>query len=426
MMGMQEKTKSYLDSLGMYGWQLGLDRMWAIAEALGHPQHCYRSIHIAGSNGKGSVARMLERLFLEAGIRTGLYTSPHLITPLERIRINGEDILPDQFEAALWEYKPLFDSQQATYFEVLTALAFHLFAQMQVELAIVEVGLGGRLDATNILTPTCSVITSISLEHTKELGNTIDAIATEKAGIVKPGVPCCLGELPEPARDRIQAICAERGAELILASAVAEAREIIVEPFGSEFQLLLNRRQAEISLPLPGRHQVDNARLAVCAASTILPGDSVLESTRRALATLQIPGRFQVISNRPLQILDVAHNPDSFLRLLQHLDGHFSQRRVVLVAGFLADKDSRLMLEQMRGRPYTLICTQPHSERALAADALYQTAQACELEAEVESDIVAAVGLARVKAGYDGVVVVTGSHYVVGPYLQNHLKKAAC
>ena len=262
-------SQRFLDNLGFFGWQLGLQRIEKLCEFFGQPQLKYPTVHIAGTNGKGSTAAMLAAIGQAAGLRTGLYTSPHLVRLNERIQINGVPVSFQEIEDVLASCRVLIEKMQATYFEALTIIAFQIFAQRKVELAIIETGLGGRLDATNVVQPEVSVITSIGLEHQKYLGRTLAVIAAEKAGIIKKNVTCVSGVRQPTAREPIRRRCRQQRVPFYELSECCVLHNISVQPSGLQFSLASPRfdlNLINLVSALRGQHQAGNAALAVLAA----------------------------------------------------------------------------------------------------------------------------------------------------------------
>jgi dihydrofolate synthase/folylpolyglutamate synthase len=330
-----------------------LRREQALLHQLDDPQNAYGITHIAGTKGKGSTATMIAAILQAAAIRTGLYTQPDLHTFRERMRVNGELISATavaHLAATVREaYFRIGDSlgSYITY-EIATALAFLYFREAEARHAVIEVGLGGRLDATNVVLPLVSVITSISYDHMQVLGNTLAAIAGEKAGIIKPGVPVVTSARVPEALDVIRRIAAERGAPLILVGEESDkcAYRYRLESVDSEhstFTVLTPRGEYQgLELGLMGEHQLENATAAVAAVHTLEEGSSLTipdDAVRRGLRTARWPARLQVIGHAPWLVVDSAHNADSFAKLFAALRRHFTYRRLILVLGLMSDKD---------------------------------------------------------------------------------------
>ncbi|MDZ7360901.1 MAG: bifunctional folylpolyglutamate synthase/dihydrofolate synthase [candidate division KSB1 bacterium] len=416
-------SQRFLDSLGFFGWQLGLERIEKLCEFFGQPQLKYPAVHIAGTNGKGSTAAMLAAIGKAAGLRTGLYTSPHLVHLNERIQIDGVPVPFAEIEAALQSCRPLAESLQATYFEVITAIAFEIFAQRQVELAIIETGLGGRLDATNVVQPEVTVITSIGLEHQKYLGRTLAQIAGEKAGIIKKGVPCISGVRQKTARQPILKRCHELRAPLYELQDQAKIKEVFNHPDGLQFTLDLpnfNLNLNNIACALRGRHQVNNAASAVFAAALLRKKYFQLtdDALRRGLQTVFWPARLQLIQTQPAIVADAAHNAAGMRVLVQNLQEIFKYRRLLVVMGLLDDKPLPPILRAWKNlRPHFFLATPP-TTRGRPAIELVQAAKKLGLQAEAFDSPATAFAQARENSRKDDLLCMTGSHYLIGALMK--------
>jgi dihydrofolate synthase/folylpolyglutamate synthase len=369
-----------------------------VLEALGNPERAYRVVHVAGTNGKGSTCAMIDAGLRAAGVRTGLFTSPHLIEPTERIQIDGIPVSQSDFERAfniVHETAGKLDLDcHPTYFETVTAMAFWLFREKKVGTAVVEVGLGGRLDSTNVVHPMLTVITPIDFDHEAYLGHTIEAIAGEKAGILKPGVPAVFArQRPEAA-----AVLEARAAELrvpVTRFEEFEIRDLHLDARGSRF--------SGIVCPLAGEHQVDNAVTAALALRALgVSPDGIKDA--------HWPGRIEHVSPNPDIILDGAHNPAGARALARYLERFYGGRRIWLVYGAMRDK----AIDEVAGVLFPvageLVLTAPDTPRALRPEALAEFAGRGHIEPTVES----AIAYARAHAAEDDVIVITGSLFVVG------------
>lgn len=418
----------------VYDGEASLARERALLALLGNPQAAYGITHVAGTKGKGSTCALLAAILEAAGLRVGLYTQPDLHTWHERLRLNGQSIaeaeaqrLLPQVQAALAQA----DQPPGSYlaYEVVTALAFLFFQQARAEHAVIEVGLGGRLDATNIVEPMATVITSISYDHMAVLGATLSEIAREKAGIIKPGVPLiCAAQAPE-AVEVIARVCAERGAPLLRVGPVgAPDCACWYQPLAAE----ADRQWGEVTTPLRtyhdleigllGAHQLENAAAAITAAEQLqargLPLDEA--AIRRGLREARWPGRLQVVQRQPWVVVDGAHNADSFARLLAALRRHFAFERLILVVGVMADKDlPGIAAEIARAGVDRVIVTAMAHPRAAPPDRLARLlAAAADLNVLTcpETPLALAEGLRA--AGADGLLCVTGSFALVGEALR--------
>ncbi len=422
-------SQNFLDSLSFFGWQLGLERIEKLCEFFGQPQFKYPAVHIAGTNGKGSTAAMLAAIAKAAGLRTGLYTSPHLVHLNERIQIDGVPVSFEEIEAALESCRPLAESLRATYFEVITAMAFEIFAQRQVELAIIETGLGGRLDATNVVQPEVTVITAIGLEHQKYLGRTLAQIAGEKAGVVKKSVPCVSGVRQEAARATILARCRKLKAPFYDLREQGQIKKIEVHPTAlrfdiqlPDFNLLLNN----VDGALTGRHQANNAGLAILAAALLREKNFPIAANaiRRGLQTAYWPARLQVVQQRPIILVDAAHNADGMRVLTSHLAETFSWKRLVVVMGLLEDKTLPPIFQTWKKLHPHFIFATPPTARARPAAQLAKAAKASGFAAEAVDPPAEAFTRARAVCGNDDLLCVTGSHYLIGALMKAKLLPA--
>jgi len=400
-----------------------LDRVRELLAALSNPQLAYPAVHVAGTKGKGSTTAMIDAALRAGGYRTGMYTSPHLHTFRERIRRDG-DMIPEEDVSRLVERMApvVAERPEVTVFEIITAMAMLYFAEEPVDIGVFEVGLGGRLDATNVLTPEVAVITSISLDHTKILGDTIEAIAGEKAGIIKPGVPCVIGSLPAEAEEVIRARAVALGSPVYAADSLVEVRHLRLLEAGSEFTArTAAARYEHLSLPLPGPHQVANSCIAICA-SELLGGQGVIPfppPLKRGLAGVDWPGRFEIILREPRVITDVAHNPGGFQQQKWMWRHFYPGWQKVLVLGLVKEKDLKAVIRELVRDVTNIFVVPAPTHRALPVAELAAALQEAGLPVQpcgsVEEGVRAAMVWARAKG--KRVVCITGSHYVVGESL---------
>ena len=399
------------------GLKNGLENTRALLAALGHPEERFRSVHIAGTNGKGSTAALVERALRQAGYRTGLYTSPYLCRYQERIRVNGvpiDDGALVRITGRLAEIAGELTGRgiYPTTFELGTALCFEYFREAGVEAAVIEVGLGGRFDSTNVITPEVSLLAAIGLDHMKTLGDTLSQIAGEKAGIIKPGVPAAAQAQGDEVLDVFRAACRERGSALYVAP---EPEVLEITARGSRFALelpFLGRGEYEIRLP--GRHQLKNASLALYGLDLLhargfdrLTADNL----RAGLAAARWPGRLEWLDGI---LLDGAHNPQGAQSLRDYLDEHFPDAPVTLLTGMMADKQIRECAAILAPCAQRVVATQVAYERAAPATAVGEIFAGFGVKTEVEPDLARALELARAHTEPDGVTVCAGSLYLVG------------
>jgi dihydrofolate synthase / folylpolyglutamate synthase len=399
----------YLFGLELIGIKFGLDNIIAILDAIGHPERSFRSLHVAGTNGKGSVTAMAERALRAAGHKSARYTSPHLVRLNERFSVGGESIEDPALEAAIDDVRTAIEdlrhagrlSAPPTFFEVTTAVAFELFRRAGVDVAVVEVGLGGRLDATNVLMPVATAITSIGFDHEQYLGSTLRQIAIEKAGIVKPGVSVVVGDVPREAFEAIEEVARDRGAEVVQAG-----RELPPEYVG-------------IELGLRGAHQVRNAAVAVRLLEAARAGGIALshDAIAAGLANVSWPGRLDLRrfdDGREL-LLDAAHNPDGAASLAAYV-AEWTGAKPTLVFGAMRDKDVSGMLRALLPSVRALVVTRAANPRSADPASIADAARAIapDLPILVEPDRRRALEVAWCESAR---VVVAGSIFLVGDVL---------
>jgi dihydrofolate synthase/folylpolyglutamate synthase len=419
-----------LYALRTFGIKPGLEATAAFLERLGNPHHTFAAIHVAGTNGKGSVCAMLDAVLRQAGLRPGLYTSPHLIRFNERIRVDGAEItdeaLGELFECLephAAEVARAQGGRDLTFFEFTSALAFEHFRRQGVKIAVIETGLGGRLDATNVVFPLVSVITRIGLEHTQYLGDTLEAIAGEKAGIVKAGRPVVCGATPDEARGVIRQRAAALNTAFVDAAEAVTARRVSQSLEGQTVALAgSDTDYGRVRVALLGRHQLENVATAVATLEAVarcspltFDGDVV----RAGLAAARWPGRLQVLAAEPPVVLDGAHNPDGARMLAAALKELFRKRKVALVWGMCDDKDALGFAKALGGVIRRCWTVPIATERSLSPARLLRIAgtegwEASEA-ASVKGAIAEAIGWARER---DGAVCIAGSLFLAGEVLK--------
>ncbi len=412
--------------------KFNLDRMRDFMHHLGDPQEDYGIFHVAGTKGKGSVSSICASVLTTEGYRTGLYTSPHMSEFTERIRINGGEIPKSDLADLVEVLKPVTEKvPEITTFELTTALAFLYFSRQDVDYAVFEVGLGGRLDATNIIDPIVAVITSISYDHVQILGDTLSEIAGEKGGIIKPGTPVVVAPQKEEARLKLEKIAQERKAPLIQVgrdylyaadSHSMNGQNFLVwtpeeQPLVDEFIESGGRNiwsPLRLRIPLLGFHQIENAATAFATLKTSEKlGVSISqEAYREGFANVAWPGRMEVIRRHPPIVIDSAHNRYSALRLRQAMDDYFPGLPILLVFGASADKDIEGMYQELLPRVRRVITTQSVHPRAIDAERLVELAHRCGRSAQAITPIEDALAVALKEAGQEAVVLVTGSIFV--------------
>jgi dihydrofolate synthase/folylpolyglutamate synthase len=401
-----------------------LRRVQSLLTRLGNPHLGRQTIHVAGSKGKGSVAAMIASILQAAGYRSGLYTSPHLHSVRERIVVGGQPIGEDEFArlTALLAPQAAAENEdgrfgQLTTFELLTALAFLYFRDRDVQWQVLEVGMGGRLDATNVVDEKAMcIITSISLEHTTVLGDTVEKIAVEKAAILRPGTTVVMAPQPYPeAATVMRARAAELAAPLLDVGQTFSVQRLSWDLTGQRFRRAGPSRSRELWLPLLGAHQLENAATALTAVDVLGRGGVAVseESIEEGLSRLSWPGRLEVLADRPLIVVDGAHNGDSARRLRQALRDHFAFGRAVLVMGVSGDKKIATMAEELAPVTDLLIATRSQHPRAAEPEAVAAAFAARGVASETCPTVAAALDRARALAGPDDLICVVGSLFLV-------------
>lgn len=405
--------------------KFGLATTRYLLSSLDNPHRSFVSVHIAGTNGKGSTAAMIASVLTATGYKVGLYTSPHLIRLTERIRINGREISDEDIADYVARLRPHIERRSATFFEATTAVALRYFADQKVDVAIVESGLGGRLDSTNVLTPLVSVITSIGLDHTELLGNTISSIAREKGGIIKPGVPCFVGRVESSAQRVLEKIALSKEAPIRFVQDDTSTATQSQSVWGSTVDVNSNHFSLHnLECSLPGDFQMGNIALSLQVLDTLQKTNfaSIRERTiREGLANVRkytgVRCRCEVLSTRPLIIADVAHNPAAISSLVKTLN-LLGLRRTVTVFGIMRDKDLGAMVSELVRLQSEFVAVAPKTERALEPEKIVEMFHRRGERCVRAGDIRVGVRLAFQRAGSDRAIIVTGSHYVVGEFLQ--------
>lgn len=399
-----------------------LERTRALLQQLGNPQDRYPTVHVGGTSGKGSTATMLAGALSASGKRTGLHTKPHLSSMVERMRIDGVAIPEEQFAALLDEIRPAVERVateygRATYYETLLVLSFVYFAEADVDVAVIEVGLGGTLDGTNVLNPKVAVITNIGLDHTEVLGNTLEDIALDKAGIVKRGVPLVSDVADGDARRQIERTCAQVGSPFLAVRDLVSIESRGGERYGQSFTLATPADRYDISLPILGAFQRRNAATAVLALEQLGPElRPTREQIESSMSRLVIPGRMEFFPSYPSVIFDIAHNPDKAHGLVDALLETFGVKRFTAVVAIGENKDAKGILAELARLPATFIFTsfEATGRVAIRPTRLASILEDFQLSGRAVTDPVEAFSIARRNAAAEDIVLVTGSTYVVG------------
>ena len=409
-----KEALEYINGVSWLGTKPGLTRVTALLEKLGRPQDALKFIHIAGTNGKGSCAAMLSSVMKCCGYRTGLFTSPYLARFNERMQVNGKPIGDEALAEVVAQVKPAADAMEdhPTEFEMMTAAAFLWFKQERCDIVVLETGLGGRLDATNVIAaPEAAVIMNIGLDHTQILGDTVEKIAAEKAGIIKPGCDCVLYRQQESVMDVVRQRCTALGAGLHIAD---------FDRIHSEFDSLYGQSFAYkgelYALPLLGKHQLKNAATALEVVEVLRSKGWKLEQSdvEHGIYAVSWPGRFELIHDEPLFVVDGGHNPQCAETVVENLMNYFSGNNRVMLVGMLADKDVDGTLAILDRAADEYVCITPESERALPAEELAKKLEKYGKQITVCPAIPDAVAAACDAAGDTGMVCAVGSLYSVG------------
>lgn len=412
-------------NVGGSAYKPGLERISDFCRKIGNPQRNYFIIHIAGTNGKGSVSNMLAAVLQQAGYQVGLYTSPHLADFRERIRVNGEMISKQKVVNFVNKYHKSMKEAELSFFEMTTALAFDYFAQSDVEVAVIETGLGGRLDATNIVIPAVSVITNIGLEHTEYLGDSLPKIAREKGGIIKKSIPVIVGEKNSAYNLVLEDIAADLRSTIIYAPEAFECRKQYNEAEYQVFDMIRTRdnQQYTLRLPLLGEYQRQNLT-TVCAIADFLHENTPLSISRRAFVEglrecttiTGFRGRWDILSTSPMTICDTAHNAHGLERVAEQL-AKVECNNLYCVMGFCEDKDIKSILALMPKKAH-YIFTRADSRRAATTETLAALATELELDFECCDSVKAAVEVAKGKMGANDALFIGGSTFVVAEVLE--------
>jgi dihydrofolate synthase / folylpolyglutamate synthase len=420
-------TLQFLFDLQLFGIKVGLQNITHLVDFLDHPERRYPCIHIAGTNGKGSTAAMLASILTASGYRTGLYTSPHLIDFTERIRIDGVKIRTEDVIRYTKQLKPLIEKHKATFFEATTAIAFQYFADQKIDVAVIETGLGGRLDATNIVNPILSIITNIGKDHTEHLGNSLSEIAYEKGGIIKYKTPCItgasetLGVFKEIAKNnRSPLIYVEKKSSIEIQDNSLQGLKVNLATNNNKYNDLI--------VSLSGEHQGRNLQVAILAAEYLITKGSFSRISKKTihegLNAIQkftgLRGRLDAIKTSPLIIADVAHNPDGIKRLCSALQKMFTNK-FVIIFGVMRDKHYVDMMNKLASIGRFFIVVRPDNPRALDVNVIVNILHNRKIRSISAQNVSAGIKLGISEIRQNEPILVTGSHYVVGEAM-NFLK----
>ena len=402
--------------------KLGLERMQNILKSMGSPNKNLLGIHIAGTNGKGSTAAMCEALSIQYGMKTGLNTSPHLVDYRERIRLNGINIELEELISTYKKWESVLEENEASFFEITTAMAFDIFYANKLDNAIFEVGLGGRLDGTNPFASTVSVITTISFDHTKSLGDTIEKIAFEKAGIIKKNTPLILGNITEEAKKVIKKRASKFNAPILEYGRDFSISNIRVNELGTSFNYQSHELNLEnITVNLLGKHQACNAATAISAFIMFLHKTNRKINEQKiydALANVNWQGRMQIISQKPIVIIDGAHNEEGIRALRDNLTEIFPNKKIYFVLAILRDKNLGNIIKKICSISYKIYITKNKSARAAEIEDQVEFVKLHDKPFEIHEDVTAAAKKAISDANEDDIVMISGSLYTISEVIK--------
>jgi dihydrofolate synthase / folylpolyglutamate synthase len=400
-----------------------LRRLFETLERLDNPHLKAQSLHITGTNGKGSTSAMLASVLTEAGYTTGLYTSPHLVTTRERFMVNGQMITEEELADLMTRLRPEIERTNReskfgilTVFEILTLLTFLYFVEKKCQIQVMEVGMGGRFDATNVIRPEVCLLTSISYDHTAILGNTLTLIAGEKCGIIKPGCTVVSHPQVEEAAAVISAACLEKGVKLIRVGSDVKRKSLGFDFDHQDIEIEGKLDNYRVSIPLLGQYQLDNTAAAVAGLEVLIEKGYHIkkEDILRGLAKVEFPGRLQIIGRNPLIVLDGGHNPGAAHNLKEALQGYFKPAGSILVFGASSDKDIAGVIRELAPVFQTVVISRAKSPRAAGPEMLAAEFAKYGKKTHITESIAEAVSLARNLAGEKDLICITGSLYVVG------------
>lgn len=412
-------AERFILSREFFGMKLGLENITEFLNSIGLPQQYFRTIHLAGTNGKGSTAAMLDSILRAQGYRTGLFTSPHLVQFRERIRVNGRMISGRSVAAFVDRYRKELARRKLSFFEVVAALALYYFRRASVDVAVIETGLGGRLDATNVLRPELTITTDISRDHLEILGSSLRKIAAEKAGIIKPGVAHLVGLVPQKARQVLSDRCRKLGTTCHQ----LRRNRISIRPESMLFEYTVpDGRKLVLKPSLYGLHQIKNSALAVEAA--LLLNENGLPITRRAIKegieSTRWPGRFQVIESRlkPTLVLDVCHNPGGTAAFVQSFKLRFPDRRAYVITGYVKRKEHQKIFDILSDIALSYALVPLKTKRSVDLTELVDNINWRGRPIRRHGSLASAWSYLLKKCGKDDIIVVVGSHYLVGEFLE--------
>jgi len=407
-----DRTLHYLFGLRTFGIHLGLEVSRSLAKKIGNPQNQFPAVHVAGTNGKGSICALIESVLREKGFKIGLYTSPHLIDFNERIRVNGVAISDEAIIEYADSLKESVEKSGASFFEVTTVIALKYFADMEVDIAVIETGLGARLDTTMLVNPVITAITSINIDHAKYLGDTIKKIAEEKSFVMREGIPCVVSENSDEVLEVIEKHAEKSGTELVMATAKCRISNVNFKNDGLIFDAEIEDTiLKDISVPIMGVHQIENIQSALTVLQN-MPGISISEEEmRNGINNVSVLGRMEIVSKDPLVIYDVAHNPSAIKSLFRSLKKHYPEKYIVALAALLSEKDYKKIINELSGKCEKLICSEIPGHNSVSASILSEECNKREIDSVKipEFDNALLTGLNTVEE--ESLLIIFGSHY---------------
>lgn len=424
-MNYQETLDFLYNALPMYqrvgnaAFKKDLTNTIRLCEALGNPQRNFQSIHVAGTNGKGSTSHLIAAILQEAGYKTGLYTSPHLKNFTERIKVNGDELKQEYVIEFVHRIKPHIESIQPSFFEITVAMAFDYFARNAVQIAVIEVGLGGRLDSTNVIDPIFSLITNIGYDHMEMLGDTLPLIAGEKAGIIKNGRPVIISELQEEIRKVFTDKASHMQANITFAAEIFQARHLAATASGAEYQIYKHGKKVNpvLKSALAGNYQVKNIPGVLAAVDQLrqqnfkISDEHVQAGFENVTKITGLKGRWQILNLSPLILCDVAHNVEGLQMVIDQLK-QIPHNRMYLVLGMVKDKDADAIFQLLPKKATYFFC-QPNLPRAKPAEELQVLARKFQMKSQVIKNVNKAISAARNEAREQDLIFIGGSSFVV-------------
>jgi dihydrofolate synthase/folylpolyglutamate synthase len=418
-----EAAVNFLLELEKFGMKMDLQNIGELMEFAGNPHEKLKVVHVAGTNGKGSTCAAIASVLKSMKHKVGLYTSPHIVDFTERIKIDGEQISNSDVAELTEFFKPEIIKLRATFFEATTAIMFKYFAGNGVDYAVVETGLGGRLDSTNIVEPLVSVITNIGLDHMEILGGTLEKIAYEKGGIIKPGRPAVVNAREDAVKRVFRSISGQKNSDLLFVDEVADYQNLEMNIYGSTFDARVSGNDYPgLRIGLCGEHQVQNALTALTTMNVLadngatIDKEKIYEGFERISDNTGHRGRMEILSSEPLVILDVAHNPDG-VRALMNGIGLVGEKKGIVLFAAMRDKDAKSMLNLLRQRFEKVILTELQTPRSLTVSELNMLSEDIKLQSQVFNNSSEALRAALNQINNDSFLLVTGSHYLAGEVL---------